>query len=52
MVLDGLLGAKMTSMLKIKNFSKSSFGVNVKLGTDIDYWNQNYDILQIFAKSR
>ena len=31
LLLDGLLGAKMTSMLKIKNFSKSSYGVNVKV---------------------
>ena len=31
LLLDGLLGAKMMSMLKIKNFSKSSSGVNVKV---------------------
>ena len=30
LLLDGLLGAKMTSMLKIKNFSKYFFWVNVK----------------------
>ena len=33
LLLDGLLKAKMTSMLKIKKFSKSSFGVNVKVCT-------------------
>ena len=31
LLLDDLLGVKMTSMLKIKNFSKSSSGVNVKI---------------------
>ena len=29
--LDGLLGAEMKSLLKIMNFLKSSFGVNVKV---------------------
>ena len=31
LLLDSFLGAKMTSMLKIRIFSKSSFGVNVKV---------------------
>ena len=31
LLLDGLLGAEMPSLLKIKNFLKSSFGVNVKV---------------------
>ena len=31
LLLDGLLGAKMTSLLKSKNFLKSSFGVDVKV---------------------
>ena len=30
LLLDGLLGAEMMNLLKIRNFSKSSFGVNVK----------------------
>ena len=29
LLLDGLLGSKMTSLLKSKNFEKSSFGVDV-----------------------
>ena len=31
LLLDGLLVAEMMSLLKIKNFLKSSFGVNVKM---------------------
>ena len=31
LLLDGLLGAKITSMLKIKDFSKSFYGVNVQV---------------------
>jgi len=31
LLLDGLVGAKMTSLVKGKNFLKSSFGVDVKV---------------------
>jgi hypothetical protein len=31
LLVDGLLGAEMPSLLKIKNYLKSSFGVNVRL---------------------
>ena len=31
LLLDGLLGAEMMNLLKIRNFFKSSFGVNVKV---------------------
>ena len=31
LLLDGLLGAEMMNLLKIRNFLKSSFGVNVKV---------------------